>query len=494
MKRRILYAYFPRLASERILRQRPCEGPFALSFRAGNADHLHCLNAAGEAAGLARGMALADARALCPGLITQPADLVREADFLALICRWGARYSPMVAGDGADGLVADITGVGHLFGGEAALCADMARALARAGVSGHIAVADTRGAACGLARHGGGIAAPGQALAAIGHLPVGALRVDHQTVQALGRLGLAQIADLVRLPRDTLARRFGAGLLLRLDQALGHQPEPVGAPPPAPHFAVRLTLPEPIGLEADVMAALARLLDRLCERLAGAQAGARRLRLELQRVDGSPVLAEIGLARPMRDPDRLAALFRTAIAEIDAGFGIDRLRLSAPVSESLRARQIGTGGEVAGERLVDLVTRLGNRLGFEAIERLAPAQSHIPEKSFLRLAAAYGDAEPDWPSHADRPLLIFPPEPLSEAALAPSGRSEPPLRFRWRGLRLSAVRVRGPERISPEWWLDDPGWRSGLRDYWKVETSEGWRLWLFHTPQAPGWYVHGTFA
>jgi protein ImuB len=52
----------------------------------------------------------------------------------------------------------------------------------------------------------------------------------------------------------------------------------------------------------------------------------------------------------------------------------------------------------------------------------------------------------------------------------------------------------GPERITPEWWLDDPAWRTGLRDYWRVQTAQGARLWLFHTPATENWCVHGSFA
>lgn len=89
---------------------------------------------------------------------------------------------------------------------------------------------------------------------------------------------------------------------MRLDQALGAQAEPVAAEPDAPHFGVRMTLPEPIGLQSDVMAGLARLLDRLCAKLATTHMGARRLRLELRRVDRAAAQVDIGLARPMRDP------------------------------------------------------------------------------------------------------------------------------------------------------------------------------------------------
>lgn len=56
------------------------------------------------------------------------------------------------------------------------------------------------------------------------------------------------------------------------------------------------------------MAGLERLLERLCAKLAQHRMGARRVRLELRRVDRGTAQVEIGLARPMRDPVRIAAL------------------------------------------------------------------------------------------------------------------------------------------------------------------------------------------
>lgn len=434
-------------------------------------------------------MALADARAICPDLATRPADLVREAAAIETLRRWASRYAPMVARDGPDGLMADISGVPHLYGGEADLRADLHARLERAGLHVASAIAGTRGAAHALARHGGGILAEGRLAEGIGPLPVAALRIDHATAEALARVGLTRIADLVPLPRPPLARRFGAGLVLRLDQALGAQAEPVAAEADAPHFGVRMTLPEPIGLQSDVMAGLERLLDRLCATLARHHMGARRLRLDLRRVDRATAQVEIGLARPMRDPGRIALLFQKGVAEIDAGFGIDALRLTAPVTEPLAPEQIGGGPAIQHEdALADLLSSLGNRIGFDRVLRLLPAESLIPERSFLLAPAAYAAAaSAPCRSGPMRPITLFPPEPVTAAA------GHPPARFRWRRMPFTTLRAIGPERIALEWWFDDPAWRTGLRDYWRIETREGPRLWLFHTPQAPAWCVQGEF-
>lgn len=494
MARRLLSIWFPRLASDTSLRRRPIEGPFALIYRSGNAEHVHCLNTESEKRGLRRGMAQADARAICPDLITRPANLTHEAATLAALRRWAGRYAPMVAVDGTDGLIADITGVPHLFGGEAELRGDLHARLERAGLTVASAIAETRGAAYALARHGGGVVPEGGLVDGIGRLPVSALRIDSKTAEALARMGLIHISNLLSQPRAPLARRFGPGLLMRLDQALGVQPEPVAPAAEAPHFGVRMTLPDPIGLRADVMAGLSRLLARLCEKLEFHHMGARRLRLELHRVDRETAQIEIGLARAMRDSARIAALFAKGVEEVEAGFGIDAMRLSAHVTEALAPEQLGGGPTLRHEdALADLFSRLGNRLGFDRVLRLLPAQSKIPERSFLLSPAAYSDAEPPpLRKGPERPIIIFPPEPVMVAALHQPGT--PPARFRWRRMQFSTLRATGPERIAPEWWFDDPAWRSGLRDYWKVETCEGPRLWLFHTPQASNWFAQGEFA
>ncbi|WP_368074278.1 DNA polymerase Y family protein [Octadecabacter sp. SW4] len=212
---------------------------------------------------------------------------------------------------------------------------DLHARLERAGLTVASAITETRGAAHALARHGGGNILEGELIERMGRLPVSALRIDSKTAEALARMGLNRISDLITQPRAPLARRFGQGLVMRLDQALGVQPEPVAPAAAIPHFGVRMTLPEPIGLQADVMAGLSRLLDRLCEKLALHHMGARRLRLELRRVDRETAQVEIGLARAMRDPARIAALFAKGVDEVEAGFGIDAMRLTAHVTEAL---------------------------------------------------------------------------------------------------------------------------------------------------------------
>jgi protein ImuB len=555
--RRILSLWFPRLAAEMQLRRlaAPLPVPLAVVGDRRGAQVLTSLSAGAEAAGLRPGQPLRDATAMCPALVTRPEDAGAEGAFLSALRRWVGKYSPWVAEEPPDALTVDLTGCAHLFGGEAQLLAEVEGDAARMGLTLRAGIADTVGAAWALARFAGAgaaagrsgdaieqearatrsraarrrgavpdaalaapagpvrtpqgtVAAPGMLRQALAGLPVGALRLSGDTVEGLARLGLRRVGDILGMPRAALARRFGTEVLRRIDQALGTEPEPV-SPARAPlHFAVRLTLPEPVGLQADVTAGLDRLLPALCERLRAAGRGARRVRFEGWRTDGTVARIEVGLARPCDAPDAIRPLLALKLDTMEAGFGFDVLRLAAPLTEAVQVRQVAghamataearrRGAGEAGVALADLIGRLGARLGTEAVLRLHPAESHIPEKAAMALMAAWADPAPGpWPAPAaPRPLVIFQPEPV-EVPDGPAD-SQVPMRFRWRRQDMAVARAAGPERIAPEWWLDDPAWRSGPRDYWRVETAAGDRLWLFQARGGAvpgGWFAQGVFA
>jgi len=481
---------------------------------------------------------------MCPDLVTVPADPLAEAAFLMRLRRWVGKFSPWVAEEPPAGLVVDLTGCAHLFGGEAALLAQVEADCEALGLSLRAAIADTPGAAWALSRHSGqgvaahrsgdaiqqeahatrsraakrrgwekggtlpvaGAAAPGprgviapqgKMRQALGPLPVAALRIEPEAVEGLVRLGLRRVEDLAVLPRAGLARRFGAGVLRRLDQALGLEPEPV-TPAGAPlHFAARISLPEPIGLLSDVEAAVERLLPVVCARLRRQGHGARRVRLEAFRSDGQVQVAEVGLARASDREDRIRPLLWMKLPDLEAGFGFDMLRLEAVVVERLapvqhRSPSVGGGGTLPQDGgLDDLIGKLGVRLGAEAVTRFHPGESHVPEKAAQVLAAAWSAPfAGEWPVRGRRPLVLFRPEPVG----APEDDPTPPARFRWRRREMVTRFAVGPERIAPEWWLDDPDWRSGPRDYWRVETEGGEQLWLFFAHGGDvtgGWFCHG---
>lgn len=549
--RRILSLWFPRLAAERCLRERrglPPQGPFAVVGDVQNAQVLTSLTAQAEACGLTRGQPLRDAHAMCLDLETKLANPRLDAGFLTVLRRWAGKFSPWVSEEKPESLVIDLTGCAHLFGGENGLIDAVEADCAMLGLTVHSGVADTVGAAWALARFAGGqggsarsgddiaqearatrsraakrrhwerggpapgaqtvpnrtakIAAPGQTRTALASLPVAALRLEPDTVAMLNRLGLRQVSDLAGQPRAALARRFGRHLVQKLDQALGVEPEPVNPARAPDHFAVRLSLPDPIGLEDDILAALDRLLPPLSIKLKNAGRGVRRIRLECYRADHTMQAVEVGLARPSANPERIRPLLFMKLAEIDAGFGIDRVRVVAAITEPVHAQQHKGHAEAAAHGVSklagngdfdDLTGRLGARIGLEAITRVHPADSHIPEKTSKSLAAAWSEPANEWPRPTGpRPLELWRPE-IVTADETPTL----PATFRWRGRRLETSAAFGPERIAPEWWLDDPDWRTSVRDYWRVTTRTGERLWLYFAhggTMSPGWFCQGSFC
>lgn len=473
--------------------------PLVTSTRTGNRILLAAVSPQARAAGLAPGMALAQARALVPGLDVRDSDPESDAASLARLGLVAARrWTPRAAVAGSDGLWLDLTGVAHLFGGERVMAERILRFCGRLGLAARIAVADTFGAAHAFARFGGKPLILNRDLAAITALPLAALRLDETSLAAARRLGLETIGQLVAMPRAPLQRRFGPELLTRLDQALGRAAEPFDPIVPEEPPAVLLRFLEPIATAEAIAEATAEAVRRLVAQMHQAGLGARRLVLAGERVDGTAQVVRIGTARATRDGAHLARLLQAKIETIDPGFGLERLRLTATRVEPLDAQPIE--GALASEKpppdLVPLIDRLAGRLGLRRLYRVGAVESDVPERSVRRLEPLAKPASwPAWP----RPVrLLSPPERIEGVvALLPD---QPPRLFTWRGRAHRIVRADGPERIYGEWWKR-AGEAEAVRDYFQVEDEAGRRFWLFRRGDGadPGtgdlsWYLQGVFG
>ena len=388
--RRIVSIYLPLLPIElwlaHALRRSediPDDLPLALSVEGRHGPVVHGANRAARLAGVQIGARVTDMRAICPALRVEEARPDLEAATLDRLMLWARRWGPWSAADGCDGLVVDTTGAAHLHGGEAAMLADMQARFALAGLTARVAVAPSRGAAWGLARHGAERAVC-TGLRDLDPLPVAALRLSGDTLLLLRRLGLRTIGDLAAVPRLSMMRRFGRAApgdnpLVRLDQAMGRLAEPVSSPEPPPRFHATARLAEPVQDPSDWLPGLTR---ELCARLAAEAQGCRRLRLSVFRVDGERRDLSVAMAVPTRDPDHLLRLWGDRLERLDPGFGFDLITLTAEAVEPLAAAQDRLdGGADATLELARLVDRLGARFGAAAITRPEPRESHVPERA-----------------------------------------------------------------------------------------------------------------
>jgi protein ImuB len=503
---------------------------------------LAAVNDAAARLGLKTGMALADARAMYPGLIVADADPAADRHTLEAIADWCDRYTPLVGLDPPDGLVFDIAGCAHLFGGEEALCRDILERLAAQGFHARVAAADTVGCAWAAARYGTLSIVPSeQTRDVLLPLPLAALRIAPERVSELAQVGLKHIADVIDRPRAPLAARFGKGFVRRLDQALGREEEPIAPRLPVPPYVAERRFAEPIAREADVLGTIEHLAQELSHLMERRGEGARIIEAALFRTDGKVFRLAAGAAAPLRDVKRMRALFVERLKAIgdewDPGFGFDVVRLGALAAERCDPAQTGIATPDHAAELAHLVDRLGARFGLRRVTRLVPQDTHIPEFAVTAIAAVNGAAalkrvipaersesrdptfrirrtmDPRSRSLASagmtrerfaqdslapiRPVRLFEqPEPIEAIAEVPDG---PPVQFIWRRVRHLVVHAEGPERIAMQWWRDQEG-RALTRDYFRIESREGMRVWLYREGlygREPGprrWFLHGLFA
>lgn len=488
------------------LTQEQAGAPLALV----DAHHIAAANAAARALGVEPGQKRATALALAPDLLIGQADAARDAAALAAVSHVALAFTPSVCVQSphdpqrsADTVLLEVRASLRYFGGPAKLLQRLREVVTPLGHRIQAASAPTPLGAALLARGPQRVHAQDKAAMqhALDALPPWLLGPGREHWEALQGMGLATLADLRRLPRAGLARRFGTALLDDLDRAYGERPDPRVPLALPPRFDSRLELFARADSAEQVLHAAGMLLARLSSWLAAQHAFVRGFALAMQheprwrsdaQVPAQTVL-EVALAEPSRDPAHLQGLLRERLAQ---------LQLPAPTLElRLAAREIVPGEAPSGELfpsaaseregLVRLVERLQARLGTERVQTLQPVHDHRPERaSTLQPAQPARIGQPratvSVPALPVRPVwLLAPPEPLPV-------RSGRPL-LGGRELQL----LSGPERIEAGWWDHE----LAERDYFIAEDAEGALVWLYRSrrPESPGeagsgWFLHGRFA
>jgi len=514
MPRRYLAMWFPFLPTDRLRREGrvpasggPAEAPVVVFAAVRNALRIVDYDQRALALGLTRDLTLADARARIPSLLAIEAKPEADAALLGRLAAFCDRFTPLVALDEPHGLILDITGCAHLFGGEASLQAVIGRWMQAGGLKHRFAIAGTPEAAHALARFGGGGIVPTEEdEARLRPLPVAALELSAETVIALSRAGLKTLADLADRPSVTLSARFGGELVTKLRRTLGREDARITPLRPPPACVVERHFAEPMFDLAGLEEVVARLIAEAARVLEQRGEGGRAFEISLFRSDGAVRRLMVETGRPSRDAAAILRLWRERIDQLadplDPGFGFDAIRLAVPICEPLGETQASLDRRaVEDEAVADLVDRLVTRFGRDRVLRFVAQDTHHPVRAAKALSAAspttglaWPKPEPDEPP--TRPLQLFePPQPVEAIAEVPDG---PPIRFRWRRLIHDVARAEGPERIAPEWWRD--GSSEPMRDYYRVEDAAGRRFWLFrigfHEPEQapPRWFLHGLFA
>lgn len=448
--------------------------------------------------GVKLGMPVADAKAVVPGLQVFDDKPGRNIKLLKALGEWCIRYTPIIVLDLPEGLILDVSGCAHLWGGEHNYLKEIIQRFKSKGYNVRAALADTVGAAWGVSRFGKlqPIIEPGGHLTALLDLPPAALRLDEPVLERLQKLGLHSIKSFINMPRSVLRRRFGEYLLTRLAQALGREDEPLLALHIIPPYQERLPCMEAIRTPTGIEIAIEQLLMGLCSRLQTEGMGLRTAVLKCYRVDGKMEQVQIGTNMATFNTHHLFKLFELKIANIEPALGIELF-----VMEALKVEEVYISQEVLWAdkpglhdlSVAQLLDKIAGKVGASAIHRYLPDEHYWPERS-LKLSLSLKEKPAiQWRNSKPRPTkLLINPEPVEVTALIPD---YPPILFIYRGQRHRIKKADGPERIEQEWWLET----GEHRDYYNVEDEEGKRYWLFRLGHYKGqggeqWFLHGFFA
>jgi protein ImuB len=491
--------------------------PSIVVARQNNMLRISALDDAAARFGLAVGLPLANARAICPQVAVYDADEAADAGALNAIAEWCDRFTPLVALDPPHGLFLDVTGCAHLFGGEAAMMSLVCGRLTAQGFVVSAAIAGTAVCARTLTRHvHGRIVRDGEERDAVRLLPVSALGADITVVTGLRRAGLKTIGDVAARERHEITARFGSSFTAHLEKALGECDAPISPRQPLPDYIVEKRFAEPVVTEAVMSATLSGLAGTLVAAMGRQDKGARRLEARFFRTDGAVRTITVDTGQPVTKADVIGRLFRERLEALsdplDPGFGFDLIRVAASRTEIVVQEQRDLDAHVHDQdELSALIDRIAARIGGKRVVVHLPQDTHIPERAVWAAPAQHhlvAAAQAVWPARAVgepplRPLRLFErPERIKVIAEVPDG---PPARFVWRRATHAVVRTEGPERVAMEWW------RAGsavlTRDYFRVEDEEGLRFWLYRdglygreieqqegTPILPNWFMHGLFA
>ena len=472
--------YLPDFALEVFVRASRVAEPLAICEGSGRAQQVVCANAPAQRLGVLPGLRAIAALALGAALRIRRRDPQVERAALEALAAWAVQFSSLVHIVAPQTLVLEVGGSLRLFGGLEALLARLELGLAELGYRARFGVAPTPLAATWLARVGveDPITDPARPAGALAELPLAVLELAPGEREGFEAMGIRRLGEVLRLPRDGVAKRWGAELLVQLDRALGRLPDPRAAFVPAASFESQLLLPGAVENVEALAFALQRLVAELCGALRARVVGVSALELLLLHPGAETTRIELGLVAPSRDARHLLELFREQLARVTLPAPVEALRLRAPRLAALASASLDLFGsrQADAEAAGALIERLRARLGRRAVRGLKSVAEHRPERAFAWGEPGEGGAVVD---SAERPFWLLPtPLPLEMRDGQP-----------WFGGALELEH--SVERIESGWWDG----ADIARDYFVARNRQGERYWVFRDlPQARQWWLHGVFG
>ena len=327
----------------------------------------------------------------------------------------------------------------------------------------------------------------------LGRLPIESLRIEPSDASLLRRLGIKAIQQLLKLDRSSLKRRLGDRVGMRLSQFLGDVHEQLVPYRSPERFEKEFQCEQALSHQPSIEHIIRSLLEDVLAALSNRQLGLVRLRIELRCEDRRIIPLEIDLGFPTLDQKLLWNLCLLKWEQLQLLSAVISIHLEATQTQRLLQRQSSL---ISDERsrstgaLQPLIAKLSARLGKNAVSRFRITPDPVPESSVQLISAMeVGNAEMIVKRHLlQRPLRLFQrAEALEVMGLSDVGV---PRRLFLNDQCHDVIHAWGPERIESAWWRG-PMQR---RDYYRVETSQGRRWWIFQRLSDRSWYLQGEWA
>lgn len=486
--------WFPDFPLQYQVCQRPelKDSAFAFYHEVGQRISLQLCSEAATEVGLRPGLPLAEAQALGPDtefLPIAPEGDLAELRRLADVCY---RFSPTASVELTENnhcLLLDISGCGHLFGGDEILACQLTSALAQQGYYVHVAVADTVGAAWAVARYGHA----SDEDRSLPSLPIAALRLPRDTLQTLREFDLTTIQQVTDLPRESLPSRFGTRLTERIDQLFGQLEEilePLDRPNPV---KAEWITEDPINHPKAVRWVCEDLLTELLESVRRQCQGILQLEITFRSEEAAPVLLPVVLTEPTLSLPHLMNLLDLKLETTTTPEWLFAIEMEATVTTNIIRRQVSLFGDdwsVDGSEYQRLVDRLAARLGNDRVVKAELKPEVAPERTVAWVSQDNPKPSSHIVSQSQRPLILFrPPEPI-QVSFRPAiaGENQQLHSVTWKRKYHVVVKATRPERMVTDWWQDEGMIR---RNYFVVDLDTGTRLWIYYENRR--WYAHGLF-
>lgn len=503
----------PRLALDRLLQGLGSEAEDLRIALCDGQQILLCTRGA-QAAGVHAGQRRASALTLAHDLQLIEYDPLQTQQALHDLGQWLLQFSPRVTVYASHTLVLEVGRSLRLFGGPDTLMKRMRQGLVQQGLTVQTALAPTARAAVLLSLWKDHACVAHESLLAqtLANLPLHLLSSAQPHLESLAQIGARRMGELLQLPRQGLAQRYGPELLDEIDYALGHRLEALACLAPMAHFEARIDLLHGVEQAQALLHGGQILIDRLCAWLQARGLATREAVLSAvhegrQGASQPPTRIPIRLTQASREPARMLILLRErlALTRLPEAAHALRLQCQQTVLQSSQVASLfpelplpaspnrspngASSGKSSGtaplaDHLARLLERLQSRLGVEQIQRIEPVPDHRPERASQLSTWSPPVQRPAGPapgSALPRPLWL-----LSDPLALPERQHRP----YWNGpLALLA----GPERIETGWWDDD----LVERDYFIAQTEQAAWVWIFRTRPTQGdsgWFLQGVFG